>query len=460
MTRTYMEAGRSIPVVREVDVLVVGGGTTGVCAAIAAARQGVRTLLVESAGFLGGTQTGAQVCPTMPNHVDGVPLNTGIGLEIMRRAEAEGYGWTQTGQPWFDPEMLKALLDEIVLEAGAELLLQTATVGAIVEEGVIRGVIIENKSGRQAILAQRVIDCTGDADVATMAGVPMMEGQEESGEHQAMSLRFTADGIDLERFCQFHLTLGGREDQHPKPPMVHTAMVWGKGWPLEPVFRKAVADGVLDETDGNYFQCFGIPGRPNALAFNCPEIPLRADGTNADDLTWAHTEGRRRIRRLLRFFHQYLPGFERAYVASVATQVGVRETRRITGEYVLDLEDIVECRKFPDAVARNRYPVDVHGPRKSINEEKRNLIYLPPGEYHEVPYRCLVPLKVENLLAAGRCLSASFVAQSSVRVQPNCQAMGEAAGVAAALSLRKSITPRQLDGAELRQVLKANGASL
>jgi len=460
MTTTYQESARTIPVARAVDVLVVGGGTAGVCAAIAAARQGAKTLLVEAAGFLGGSQTGAQVCPTMPNHVDGVPLNAGIGLEIMRRAEEAGCGWTHTGQPWFDPEMLKAVLDEMVLEAGAELLLQTLTVGAIVADGAIQGVIVENKSGRQAILARRVIDCTGDADVAALAGVPMMAGMEEDGTHQAMSLRFTVDGIDLERFCQFHRTLGGPAEMHPTVPMVHTAMVWGRGWPLEPVFRQAVADGVLDESDGNYFQCFGLPGRPRALAFNCPEIPLRADGTNADDLTWAFVEGRRRIRRLMRFFHQYLPGFEQAHVASVATQVGVRESRRITGEYVLDLDDIVACRKFPDGIARNRYPVDVHGPKQSINEEKRNLIYLPPGEYHEIPYRCLVPLKVDNLLVAGRCLSATFVAQSSVRVQPNCQAMGEAAGVAAALSLQKGITPRQLDGAELRQVLREKGASL
>ena len=460
MNKTYQEPARTLPITREVDVLVVGGGTTGVCAAIAAARGGARTLLVESAGFLGGTQTGAQVCPEMPNHVEGKPLNTGIGMEIMERLKEAGFAWTHTGQPWFDPEMLKVIMDEMVLESGAELLLQTNVSDVVVEGNVLRGVIIENKSGRQVILAQSTIDCTGDADVAKLAGVPMLEGREEDGEHQAMSLRFTVDGIDLERFYQWHLTLGGNEWQHPKPPMVHTAMVWGKGWPLEPVFRQAVTDGVLDETDGNYFQCFGIPGRPRALAFNCPEIPLRADGTNADDLTWAHTEGRRRIRRLMRFFHACLPGFEQAHVASIATQVGVRETRRITGEYVLTVEDIVECRKFDDAIARNRYPVDVHGPRTSIREEKRNLVHLPPGEWHDVPYRCLVPLQVENLLAAGRCLSSTFAAQSSVRVQSNCQAMGEAAGVAAALSVKQGITPRQVDGTALRQLLRTQGANL
>lgn len=457
----YIAPARPLPVYRTVDVLVVGGGTAGVCAAIAAARQGARTLLVESAGLLGGTQTGAQVTPVMPNHIDGVPLNTGIGVEIMKRLEQEGSAWIDTGQPWFDPESLKFVLDDMILEAGAELLLQTQVIDVIMAENVLQGVVIYNKSGRQAIYASRIIDCTGDADVATMAGAPMMEGNEENGEHQAMSLRFTADGIDTARFCQFHATLTtGNPARHPTLPLVHAAMVWGQGWPLEPVFRQAVTDGVLDETDGNYFQCFAIPGRPKALAFNCPEIPLRANGTNADDLTWAFVEGRRRIRRFLRFMHRYLPGFERAYVTSVASQVGVRETRRITGEYILTVEDILTCRKFADAIARNRYPIDVHGARTSIRQEKRNLIHLPPGEWHDVPYRCLVPLQVENLLVAGRSLSATFVAQSSVRVQSNCQAMGEAAGVAAAVSLAQGISPRQVDGVALRERLRTLGASL
>ncbi len=457
---TYHEPSRTIPILARTEVLVVGGGTTGVCAAIAAARSGSRTLLIERAGLLGGTQTGAQVTPEMPNHVDGKPLNTGIGWEMMQRLTGEGYGWTHTGQAWFDPEALKWLMDEMLLESGAEMLLETQLSDVIVENGTVIGVIVETKSGRAAILAGRVIDCTGDADVAKRAGALVAEGREESGEHQAMSLRFTMEAIDLERFAAFHRALEGPARMHPEVPLFHTAMVWGSGWPLEPVFRQAVTDGLLDETDGNYFQCFGIPGRPEALAFNCPEIPMRANGLDPADLTWAHAEGRRRIRRFVRFFARYLPGFEQARLASVATQVGVRETRRIVGEYLLTVEDIIECRKFDDAIARNRYPVDVHGPRTSIREEKRNMVHLPPGEWHEIPYRSLVPLGVENLLVAGRCLSATFAAQSSVRVQPNCQAMGEAAGVAAALSLQEGITPRQVDGVQLRSVLRERGCSL
>lgn len=456
MSQAYREPARHLPIACEVAVLVVGGGTTGVVAAIAAARNGARTLLIEQNGFLGGSQTGSQVTPMMANHVDGKPLNRGIGEEIMLRLQEAGFALGAESQAWFDPEMLKGIMDDMVVEAGVEVLFHTFLAGAIVEDGVLRGVIVENKGGRQVIMARRVVDCSGDADVAKLAGVPMREGNEADGVHQAVSLRFVMGGIDLERFASFLRELG----EQPSLPLLHTAMVWNRGLKLEPIFRRAVEDGVLDVTDGNYFQVFGVPGRPGELAFNCPEIPYRHDGTDPRDLTWAQQEGRRRQRRFLRFCRQYLPGFEGAFISSSAAMVGIRETRRIEGEYTLTEADYQECRKFPDAIARNRYPLDVHGPRKSINEEKRNLIYLPAGEYHEIPYRCLVPLKVENLLVAGRCISATFIAQSSVRVQSNCQAFGQAAGTAAAISLREGISPRGLDGLRLRALLREQGANL
>jgi hypothetical protein len=240
-------------------------------------------------------------------------------------------------------------------------------------------------------------------------------------------------------------------------PLVHTAMVWGKGWTLEPLFRKAVGEGVLQESDGNYFQAFSMAGRPGEMAFNCPRIARDVDGTDPFHLTRAQVKGREITRRYVEFCRRYLPGFEDAYLVFTAPMVGVRESRRVRGEYYLTVEDVLGGRKFDDAVCRNNYPLDIHRDRE---DDKLKIIKLPPGEYHEVPYRCLVPLAVENLLVAGRCLSASFEAQSSVRIQSNCRAMGEAAAVAAAMSIRSGIPPRRVDGSALRGLLRAQGANL
>jgi hypothetical protein len=217
-----------------------------------------------------------------------------------------------------------------------------------------------------------------------------------------------------------------------------------------------VADGVLRESDGNYFQVFSMAGRPGELAFNCPRIGADTRGTDPFHLTRAQVKGREITQRYVEFCRRYLPGCEASYLVGTAPMVGVRESRRIRGEYYLTTDDVLGGRKFADAILRNNYPLDIH----RDTDDKLTMTRLPPDEYHEVPYRCLVPLGVNNLLVAGRCLSASFEAQSSVRIQPNCRAMGQAAGLAAVLSLRAGITPRALDGVELRQALRDRGANL
>jgi len=240
-------------------------------------------------------------------------------------------------------------------------------------------------------------------------------------------------------------------------PLIHTAMVWGKGWTLEPLFLRAVEEGALERKDGNYFQLFSMAGRPGELAFNCPRISRDVDGTNPFHLTRAQIKGREITRRYVHFSQRYLPGCENAYLVGMAPMVGVRESRRIRGEYYLTVEDVLGAQKFPDAICRNNYPLDIH---RDPEDDKPTPTRLPKGEYHEVPYRCLVPLGVDHLLVAGRCLSASFEAQSSVRIQTNCRAMGEAAAVASALSLRKDVVPRRLDGTEVRARLIQLGANL
>ena len=464
MLTTNDIAVQKIPTLRSVEILVVGGGSAGAVAGIAAARQGMRTLVVEQLGFLGGTQTGALVTPMMPNQINNVPLNAGIDAEINRRMNAalESGVWKDGNRGWFNPEALKNLLERMNIEAGAELLYFTMCEDVIVDEGIVKGIVVANKAGRSAIFAARTIDCTGDADVAFRAGVPCESGEGDSGINQPFSVRFHLGNVDLRRFGEFLKSLGKHDvmdaAEGSDVPLIHTAMVWGKGWTLEPTFRAAVEADVLRESDGNYFQVFSMAGRRGELAFNCPRIAEDVDGTNPFHLTNAVVKSREMTQRYMKFCKTYLPGFENSYLVLTAPLVGVRESRRIRGEYYVTKGDVLGGKKFDDAICRNCYPLDIH--RKKEEEGKINLHKLPPGEYHEVPYRALVPLKVENLLVAGRCLSASFEAQSSIRIQSNCRAMGEAAAVAAAMSLEKKCLLRHVDGVELRGLLKRRGANL
>ncbi|MEI7527590.1 MAG: FAD-dependent oxidoreductase [Elusimicrobiota bacterium] len=464
MLSTSQIGSQGIPTLRSADILVLGGGTAGAAAGIAAAREGLSTLVVEQLGFLGGSQTGALVTPMMPNQLGCSPLNAGLDLEINLRLNASGGSgvWKDGNRGWFDPEALKRTLEALSLEAGAELLYFTFFEDVIADDGVVKGVVAANKAGRSAIFARRTIDCTGDADAAFRAGVPCESGEAGSGKNQPFSARFHLGNIDLKRFGDFLRSFGPCDVLDPAEgsdvPLVHTAMVWGKGWALEPLFRRAVEEGALKESDGDYFQAFSMAGRPGEMSFNCPRIADDTDGTDPFHLTRAAVKGREIALRYADFCKRYLPGFERSYLVLTAPLIGVRESRRIRGEYRLTAEDVLGGKKFGDAVCRNCYPLDIHRAKEEAG--RINLKPLPPGEYHEVPYRALVPLKAENLLVAGRCISASFEAQSSIRVQSNCRALGEAAGLAAALSIKQGITPRALDGARLRAELKARGANL
>ncbi len=459
----YKSITKSLDIISEVDVLVVGGGTAGAVAAISAAREKADSLVVEQFGFLGGTQTGALVTPMMPNQIDQTPLNGGIDFEINSRLMETGDSgrWSDGNRGWFNPEMLKIILEQMVTESGANILYYTMFEDSIMDGRDICGITMLNKGGRAAILAKRVIDATGDADVAFRAGVPFFSGDEATATNQPLSVRFSAGGIDFDRLISFLESLG-RAEVTPNPegsntPLIHTAMVWGRNFPLEPVFRQAVHDGVLLETDGNYFQAFTVGGRRGELFFNCPRIGIKVDGTNPSHLTRAQILGRRAILRYLEFCRKYLPGCEHASLTGIAPMVGVRESRRIDGEYLLTEDDILGSKKFDDAIARSNYPIDVHS---SDDKGGMKLQHLPAGTYYEIPYRCIVPKKVDNLLVPGRCLSATFEAQGSVRIQTNCRAMGEAAAVASSISLKKGISPRQVDGKELRQALIEKGASL
>ena len=291
------------------------------------------------------------------------------------------------------------------------------------------------------------------------AGAPFDAGDGD-GLHQSMSLRFILGGVNLERLCGFLAHHGqGQESSR----FMHFWMVWDKKSTLEPLFKKAVADGVLLERDGDYFQGFSVPGMPGCISFNCPRLDAEInDGADAWTLSRAQVDGKLAIDRLLHFCRAYLEGCEDSFIASYAPMVGVRETRRVRGEYLLTLEDILECKTFEDAICRNHYPVDIHTPRgkKLVHERTGDFPYFRPDAFHEIPLRSIIPLGLENVLVPGRCASATFEAQSAIRVQQTCHSMGEAAGLATAWMSARGIAAREIDGLELRAALKAQGANL
>lgn len=421
------------------DVIVCGGGTAGAAAGIAAARRGAKTLIVEQLGALGGTQTQGWVTPQMPNHLGSEKLSRGLNLEILeRQGKLQPPGGLEHGDDWYDPVALALVLDRLAQDAGVQCLFNATVIGATSEGGRVRTVEAAVRGGRVELEAGCFLDCTGDAELCALAGAELMGGDEE-GAHQPMTLRFAMGNIDLDL-----LRLGAAEFLRINTPeYAECGYGEAKDGALGDRVREAIAQGVLEEDDLGYFQFFSVNGRPRELAFNTPRI-AGLDPLDPFELSRAYQIGRAKIFRIAAFVRGWLPGCENAYVSAIAPLMGIRESRRVVGEYVLTEQDHADCRKFPDAIARNRYPVDIHL-KKGLDYRK-----FPAGEWHDIPYRSLVVKGFENLWVAGRCLSATFVAQSAVRIQPVCRAMGEAAGAAAALCAAKGCSAQQLPYEELR----------
>jgi len=443
------------------DVIVAGGGVAGIAAAVSCAKLGVETLLVERYGFLGGLGTAGLVNPFMSSFTsDGKPLVGGFYADICARMREMG-GMLDRA---YDPEAMKFSAQEMLLESGSRLLLHSWVTGARMSGREIVGVEALTKAGTRELDARIVVDATGDADLAAMAGARYEIGNPETGATQAMTLMFTIGGVDVRKSLQYAKE-NPDEMRFPKPASdeaVEQMMRGAVG--IAGFFAKVEAAREKGEfplpQDLVFYITLPIPGQ---VVVNTTHV-CGCDGTSSEDLTKAEIEGRRQAMALMKFFRKYIPGFEDAYLLQTATQIGVRETRRVIGEYVFNADDVRDGRKFPDAVMRSAYPVDVHsgtstGYKKKDEREERPG-YPPPGDWYEVPYRCLIPLEIENLLIAGRCLSATHEGQGAVRIMPNCMALGQAAGVAAALCVKHGVCPRKLDGALLRKHLLDQGAIL
>ncbi|HVT42949.1 MAG TPA: FAD-dependent oxidoreductase [Thermoanaerobaculia bacterium] len=444
----------------EVDVLVVGGGPAGLGAAVGASDAGASVVLAERYGFLGGNATAALVMPLMSFHTQGSrsgdtpavslmpgdhgpgdPVIGGVLLRLLEKLIRAGGAIAPSAATGyvvpFDPEMFKLVALDLLDEAGVTFLFHAFASGTEVRDGS-RDVVFETKSGPVVIRARAVVDCTGDGDVASLAGANCEVGREEDGLVQPMTLMFRIVDFDRSSFAQY---IASHPDQ------------WRGVYGLWDLVRKATDTGELDlKREDILF--FGTPHQ-GEVSVNSTRV-TRVLGTDVWDLSYAEWESRRQLRQIAEFLRRRVPGFERAYVAQSGVNVGVRETRRVVGEYRLTADDLLGARRFDDVIARGSYPVDIHNPRGKGTVLKR----LPPGEAYDIPLRSLLPQEVERIVVAGRCISGTHEAHSSYRVMPISMATGQAAGVCAAIAARTAAMPREVPVREVQRELRDQGANL
>jgi glycine/D-amino acid oxidase-like deaminating enzyme len=450
--KTYKQAAREIPVVAETPVLVIGGGPAGFGASLGAATNGKSVLLTERLGFLGGTST-ASLVTTFPYRY--LLLEDGekkiyegvykIFIDRLVKENAISISPAQT-TPWniyhrdlhgsmipADPELMKYVYAEMLLDAGVKIMLHTYVVEVIKNESGPTGVIIENASGRQAIMAERMIDATGDADVAAKSDVPFLIGEGDEKQVLPWSLMFFVGNVDTAKLSEY-MTL--------YDPDLHKILRRGEE-EGEFIFRDWRDPKKYIEITGQIrvrvYQSMCRPGE--VIVHGAHAVGL--DATKAEDVTGGELDCRKQMIHLYQFLRKRVPGFEHAYITSSAVKIGIRESRRIVGEYMLRRDEAFQGKRFPDVILRNTAGLF----------EKRGIVY-------DVPYRCLVPQKIENLLVAGRCISIDSPLMASMRVIPMCMGTGQVAGTAAALSLDERVPPRNVNIRVLQDLLLRQGVNL
>jgi hypothetical protein len=450
-----MQYKRDIPVIDAGDVLVVGGGPGGIAAALAAARNGARTTLIERFGYLGGNLTAGLVGPCMTSYsLDGQQqLIKGIFEEMVIRMERQGgavhpkhipagsgysgfivYGHDKVTP--FDPEAVKFVAFDMMREAGVSLRLHTFVADSIVDGNTVTGVVAASKSGLEALKARITVDCSADGDVAAYAGAAFEKGRDSDGLMQPMTLFFRVKNVNddvVEAYIREH-----PDDYRPFASLVAEAKEKGEF----PIPRKGI--GIYKTTE------------PGVWRVNTTRLHAY-DGTSVEDLTKAEIDGREQVKAILAFFRKWLPGFENVELLDTASTMGVRETRRIVGEYMLTLEDLATGREFDDVIGLCGYPVDIHSPTGDGGGADGEM---PTANVYQMPYRSLVPRDVDGLLVAGRAVSATHEALGAIRVMPPVFAMGQAAGTAAALAIEWGVQPREVPVPQLQEMLVRQGAYL
>lgn len=459
--KTVVDVSREIPVIAEPDVLVVGGGPAGIGAAVAAARSGARTMLIERYGFVGGNLTVAMVNPMFTFHdVNGRQVIRGVAGEVVERlvklSASPGHvtdlTFDNASMTPFDPEGMKLILLDMLEEAGVELLLHTAFSDVLKENGRITTVMVESKSGRQAICPKYVIDCSADADVIACAGAPFVKGRDSDGAMQPVTLFYRIGGIDIPELKAWmkenrHLLKDAPTDEEID---AQSALAF---LGMKEVIKDAMEHGEYPKDAAPRILMYELP-REGQFAVNCTRLQ-GIDGTNVRDLTRAEVETRRQAWGVAEFLKKRVGGFEHSYVLDTGVQVGVRETRRIIGDYTMTEEDVLSSRAFEDGIACGTFAIDIHPP------EGEQQVFTGSGKaVYEVPYRSLLPQGLDNVWAAGRCISATHHAFGSVRVMATAMGIGQGAGTAAALAAAEGATNRRIDVRQVRATLLAQGQYL
>ncbi|GIW21672.1 MAG: hypothetical protein KatS3mg068_0679 [Candidatus Sericytochromatia bacterium] len=421
--------------------IIVGGGMAGVCAAIASKKLGGNPLLVERYGFLGGTSTASMVSPFMNYYLGDKPLVKGIFQEILD--ELEKYNGKKHKSRAFDSETLKIVLFEIMDKYEIEYLLHTYFTDVNIENNKIKSIVLESKSGKEILEGDFFIDTSADADLAFKSNVPFEIGRKEDGLTQAMTLMFRIANVNINKVLEYC-------KKNPENFLfiendVNGVSIAG--------FKKEIEE---ERKNGNYdnpldYIFFVTTHRDDLIIVNTVRI-LYSSGINNRDLTKAQSKSHKLAWQIYKLLKNKVPGFDDSYISNTATQIGVRETRRIIGEYTITGLDIVNASKFQDKIARGNYPIDIHDPTGGGGK----MIRLKEGEYYDIPFRSLIPKNIDNLLVAGRCISATHEAQASIRITATCAAMGEAAGFASSLCIINNVSPKNLNVEELQKYIKHN----
>ena len=410
------------------DVVIIGGGTAGVSCAWNCGKLGLKTLIIEQNGYLGGSITGSLVIPAMKTSKNSINNDFFNALyeKLINLGGAITYSDGNKG--WFNPELTKIALDMLMEEAGVEVLFESHVTDIKQENNKILSICVDTLYNDNAnafknklllyIVSKYYIDGTGDGNFCKKLNCEILEKFEDNS--QPISLRFIMSGVNVCEFSKWLMAYDTDRDVTTSCTVggytyLSTAYTWDSTkWALKPLFERAIADGYITEEDSNYFQLFSVAGTPDSIAFNCPRI-INSNLTRSE----AYIQGRASILRLSRFCKKYLPGFKNAHISSIANSLGVRVSNRIRGKYVYTYKDLISGKTFNNPVLISNYPVDVHSDKKGKSE------LIKTEQEYQLPLESLMSADYDNLFIIGRCISADFKAQAALRIIPSCFSMGE-----------------------------------